>query len=336
MSVCEDCNASIGCFGKATACHKCGKVLCSKCAGDNALIPFDPSDPEKSNDISTNNTIFKYSKSCFQQTSVLDFSKTYDVCKPCTDKDNGINFIMVPAAGSSRNLFLPHARELSKLGYRSILVDLPGHGSLMETPLTLDNCVETIQNILKSENCNPSKTIYVGASLGAYVGFYILDKLGSSFAAAILMDCGQNVGPDCSFKAATGLWLMRKLGGQMSNETLIKSMVGIANKSGADYHLVEAIYGSGMYFQQAPKLFECMHSIAPADHIPNFKFPVLYFNGSKDYRDSEDKWLALCRDQERSSLKVYEGGDHFFLHDRRFVPDMLKRMDTFSKEAITL
>mmetsp|Transcript_20168 Transcript_20168/g.29938 ORF Transcript_20168/g.29938 Transcript_20168/m.29938 type:complete len:337 (+) Transcript_20168:72-1082(+) len=333
MSNCEDCNSSFGYFGKATACHKCEKVLCRQCAGNNALIPFDTRNPEESNDLSRNSTVFKYCKKCFQQTSAVDLSKTFDVWEPSSEKDNGINFIMVPGGGSSRNMFLPHARELSKMGYRSILVDLPGHASLVDTPLTLDNCVETVRNILKSENCDPSKTIYVGASFGAYVGFYILDKLGSSFAAAILMDCGQNVGPDCSLKAAIGLWFMRKIGGHMTNEKLIKSMMGVAKKSKADYQLVEAVYGCGMYFQQASNLCECLHTVAPADHIPNFKFPVLYFNGSEDYRDSENKWLELCADQERSSLKVYEGGDHFFLHASRFVADMLERMDKFSKEA---
>merc|ERR1712110_496985 len=155
-------------------CQVCDKVLCRKCAGDNALIPFDPQDPECSNDIAKNNIVLTYCKDCFKRVSALDFSKTFDVCEPSTGRDTGITLLMVPGGGSSRNMFLPHARELSKIGYRSILVDLPGHGTLVDTPLTLDNCVETVQQILKSEDCNPSMTIYVGASFGAYVGFYIL------------------------------------------------------------------------------------------------------------------------------------------------------------------
>jgi pimeloyl-ACP methyl ester carboxylesterase len=181
---------------------------------------------------------------------------------------------------------------------------------------------------------DPSKTIYVGNSLGAYIGFYILNKLDDSFAGAILMDCGQNTGPGCSFKASVGLFFLRHMGANMSNEGLTKAMMGTAKKSKADYHLVEAVCGSGMYFQQSSALVDFLHGVKPAHGIPNFKFPVAYFNGSEDHRDSEDKWLALCKDQERSSLKVYEGGDHCFVHDSRFVQDLLDRMDALAKAAV--
>eukprot|EP00980_Cylindrotheca_fusiformis_P015548 scaffold4433_cov122-Cylindrotheca_fusiformis.AAC.5 len=231
-------------------------------------------------------------------------------------------------------MFRPHARELAKLGYQCILPDLPGHGTMVDTPLTCDSCVDTIETVLKDENCEPSKTVYVGNSLGSYIGFYILDKLGDSFAGAILMDCGQNTGPDCSFKAKFGLFFLRRLGSMMSNEGLMKAMMGATKKSKADYHLVEAVLGSGMYFQQSDAQVECLHGVKPADHIPKFKFPVSFFNGSEDHRDSEDKCLALCKDQERSSLKVYEGGDHFFVHDGRFVTDLLDRMDAFAKSVV--
>ena len=62
-----------------------------------------------------------------------------------------------------------------------------------------------------------------------------------------------------------------------------------------------------MFFQQGAAQCDCLHSVAPA---------------------SENKWLELCKD-ERSELKVYESGDHFFCHDSRFVDDMLDRMDRF-------
>ena len=83
-----------------------------------------------------------------------------------------------------------------------------------------------------------------------------------------------------------------------------------------------------MFFQQGAAQCDCLHSVAPADLIPALDIPILYFNGSEDHRDCENKWLDLCKD-ERSELKVYESGDHFFCHDSRFVDDMLDRMDRF-------
>ena len=45
--------------------------------------------------------------------------------------------------------------------------------------------------------------------------------------------------------------------------------------------------------------------------IPKLHFPnILFMNRSKDYRDSEHRWLELCVNK-KSELKVYEGGDYF-------------------------
>lgn len=178
------------------------------------------------------------------------------------------------------------------------------------------------------EKLDKSKTIYVGGSLGAYIGFYVLDKLKERFCGAVLMDCGQNVGPDCSFKASLGIVMLRFASKNMSNKGLMEAMVGVTKKSPADWHLVDSVYGAGMFFAQGVQQVECMHSVKPADHIPTYDFPVLFFNGSEDHRDSENKWLSLCKNK-KSSLKVYEGGDHFFSHDSRF-DDIVQRMTQFS------
>ena len=232
-------------------------------------------------------------------------------------------------------MFHPHAKQLSKQGYRSILIDLPGHGTLVDAKLTLDGCVDTVQSILHKECTSSQKIIYIGGSLGAYIGFYILEKLNAQFAAAVLIDCGQNVGPDCSLKARLGIWFLRKLSNKLSNKALMAAMIGTVKKSRADYHLVETTFGAGYFFQQGGAQCDCMHTVAPAKTIPNLNFPILFFNGSEDYRDSEDVWLSLCKHKELSSLKVYEGGDHFFCHDSRFVHDMLERIDRFTQTVLS-
>ena len=84
------------------------------------------------------------------------------------------------------------------------------------------------------------------------------------------------------------------------------------------------------FFDKGMQKVEVMHSVKPSVHIPSFEFPVLFMNGSEDYRDSEDTWLGLCKDQERSTLKVYDGGDHFFSHDTRLYKDVVDQLDTFA------
>jgi len=268
-------------------------------------------------------------QSIFQEVSVLDYTKTYDIIQTTTNTaaNCNITLLWVHGGGASRALFKPHAKELASKGYRSILIDSPGHGSLVDTPLTLDSCVETVRDVLDKECGDSSKDVcYIGASLGAYIGFHILSKLQNKFTSSILLDCGQNVGPDCSYKARFGLWFLRKLSSSMNNKTLLGAM--LSQSKTADYHIRECSFGSGMFFQQGAAQCDCLHSVSPADLIPTLNIPILYFNGSEDHRDSENKWLELCKD-ERSELKVYKGGDHFFCHDSRFVDDMLERMHKF-------
>lgn len=96
------------------------------------------------------------------------------------------------------------------------------------------------------------------------------------------MDCGQNVGPDCSPKARFGIWFLRQLSGRMSNKSLMGAMTGAVKKSKADYHIVESSFASGMFFQQGPAQCDCMHAVAPAEIVPELEFPLLFFNGSEE------------------------------------------------------
>lgn len=339
---CGDCEVGLvgGCFGlrkaRAAFCHKCEKPLCLECAGDNTLIPFEKNkEPLPLN----KSSIKSFCRSCLKQVSILDYSNSYDIVEPSepsVDPENpNITLLWVHGSGGSRAMFRSHASVLAKKGYRSLLMDLPGHGTLVETTtLTLDACVETVKQIIDQECSSRTPIIYIGGSLGAYIGFYILEQLKTRFAGAILLDCGQNVGPDCSLKTRAGIWFLRKLLGSKNNKSMMGVMIGAIEKSNADYHIEECCYAGGMCFQQGPAQCDCMHAVAPADKIPTLDFPILFFNGSEDYRDSENRWLALCNDKERSSLKVYEGGDHFFFHDSRFVDDILLRMETFVQAAI--
>lgn len=337
---CEECGASLGCFYHSTkACHKCEKILCSKCASSWPLIPFDrDAVSEEANDLSKHGTIYPFCKKCFQEESVLDFSKTFDVVEPTTtiaaeDKNGAVmTFVFVHGGGGSRAMFAPYAALLADLGHKSVLLDLPGHGTLASEPLSLDSCVKTVRDILDGDPSLTNKnTIYVGGSLGAYTGFYTLDMLKDRFAGAVLIDCGQNVGPGCSYKARFGLVFLKMVATGMSNQSLMGAMKSVAEKSPADWKLIESTFGAGQFFDSGAEQVECIHTVNPADHIPNLKFPILFFNGSEDHRDSEEKWLSLCHDKERSDLKVYEGGDHFFSHDSRFVPDLTDRLDQFAK-----
>lgn len=71
--------------------------------------------------------------------------------------------------------------------------------------------------------------------------------------------------------------------------SLMGAMLGTISKSKADLSY------TCMFFQQGGDQCVCMHAVSPADIIPTYDFPVLYFNGSEDYRDSKEKWLRIMQ-----------------------------------------
>lgn len=331
---CIECNRSINgfsCIRKPSKCAKdgCDNFMCYKCAGNNPLIVKDGSGIYSQ-------TTQCYCRLCFRELSVLDFTKTYDVLQPAEGvQDGGFVFVFVHGGGGCRKMFSKHAEIMvEKYSHTCILLDLPGHGSLVDKPLTLDSATEAVQRVMETlkDTIKGKSVIYVGGSLGAYIGFYILQKLSSFqlFDGAILLDCGQNVGPHASLKAKLGLSMMRFVGSIFSNATMMSMMQAVVSKSTADFYLNETSLAAGMFFQQSAEQVECLKLVEPEVLIPLIHIPILFMNGSKDYRDSEQKWLSLCIHQDMSSLKVYDDGDHFFTHETRFVDDMIERWHNFA------
>lgn len=317
---CSDCQNEIRhhlyYFNRPTKCARndCNNQMCKDCMGKNPLIVDD--------------VVKCFCKICFRELSTIDFEKNYEIVQ---GKSNFV-FVFVHGGGGNRKMFYKHAELLcEKYNHTSILLDLPGHGSLVDRPLSLNSAMETVESVIQSNDMSKKSVIYVGGSLGAYIGFYILHRLMTSFKGAILLDCGQNVGPSASLKARLGLTFLNLVGSCCSNAQMMNLMKKVASKSTADFYINETSFASGMFFQQGERQVECLKSVAPETLIPTIDIPILFMNGSKDYRDSENKWLDLCVRKDLSSLKVYEGGDHFFTHDKRFVDDIVERWDSFAK-----
>lgn len=323
-------------------CSACETKLCKSCYNNRPLLVPNSEEAKKKQDL---NQAYQelYCQSCFEKKSTIDFSTKYTKVPDDEGKmkQAKVLYVFVHGGGASRALFAAHADELFKrFGHASILLDLPGHASLVDMPLSVDSAVRHVGSVMKEcgivkkdDRTKNQKVVYVGASLGGYLGFPIIEKYQSMLDAAMIFDCGQNVGPGCSYIARMGIVLLSYMAKNKSNADLLNLMLGVTKKSPADYKLIDTCFGAGMFFDQGEEQVVAMHAVAPADHLPNIKLPILFMNGSKDHRDSEQKWLELCGARDKSELKVYEGGDHFFTHDARFVDDMLTRLDAFAVKA---
>ena len=164
-------------------------------------------------------------------------------------------------------------------------------------------------------------SVVVGGSLGGYVSMEVLGSHPGLFDGAVIAMSGQNVGRGRGFKAKVGLAAMAFVMPLLAPETMLQKMAAEARKNGhiSGETALEIMLRPGMFFHQSQAQVDALRASDPLSSLPNFKGPVLFVNGSKDHRDSENMWLSACGSAHNCELKVYEEADHFFSHDDRFV-----------------
>ncbi|KAI8904787.1 hypothetical protein EDD86DRAFT_277969 [Gorgonomyces haynaldii] len=240
-----------------------------------------------------------FCKKCFKKLCNLDFSVHEVVLGPKEAK----TIVFVHGGGGCRNMFAHHARLLSK-DYRCVLVDLPGHGTRMEEPLSLQTAIQVIVDTTRKHASPNHPKIYVGGSLGGYIGMELLGQHPKLFDAAVITMCGQAVGKqNRGYAAYFGLLMMDTFASLFSQKMLFDSMIQQAQQNGhiSEQLLEEMVYKSGFYFGQAKEQIQILKDSNPVPSLFKFDGRVMFVNGSKDHRDSEQLWLKTCKKGELHS-----------------------------------
>lgn len=105
----------------------CKNVICAKCFS-NVILPAGKSGVQN---------LIRVCKTCFKALSSIDHTRTFDFAGP-----ENIGLLDVPAilfvhgGGSCRAMWGPIMQPLSK-HFRCFALDLPGHGSLMDSVWTI-------------------------------------------------------------------------------------------------------------------------------------------------------------------------------------------------------
>lgn len=81
--------------------------------------------------------------------------------------------VFLSGLSSPRTCNAIHTESLSRF-YRTISVDLPGHGTLTSVPYSLARCERVLRNVLERECEEPVILVAYGAS--AYVGMHFVNK----------------------------------------------------------------------------------------------------------------------------------------------------------------
>ncbi|KAF0694364.1 Aste57867_14775 [Aphanomyces stellatus] len=315
-SNCHGCHAPLGVlFNRGKVCL-CSHLFCATCI--NYALYVNDDDP----------TSTSLCKACFKSHWGLDMATSIDVFGPAVDAGAGPAVVFVHGGGSSRGMWVPHAEALAALNIRSVLIDLPGHGSRMDEPLTLAASFDAILAAADvAGTWKGEKPIYVGGSLGGYIGMEFLGQYPETFSRAVIAMCGQDVGVHRGWAAGIGLVFLGWVVSSFSAAGILKLMLDqVAVNGHLDSKIVASIKRQGFFFGQGAAQIAILKATDPIRALPRFPHPLLFVNGAKDHRDSETKWLAASTS---SRLVVYDGADHFFSHDRRFMQRFLDDLVAF-------
>ncbi|KAJ3352998.1 hypothetical protein HDU91_005936 [Kappamyces sp. JEL0680] len=317
---CSDCNTALpfGVFRRGTPCggDSCSKVLCGSCA-DYALV------------LPSQSQIAALCKACFKKHNALDFGTNVElVGRP---KGTAQCIVWVHGGGGCRKMFRVHADKLADR-YTHILLDLPGHGSRMDEPLSLASAIDCIVQTTRDHavEWEGKKPVYVGGSLGGYIG---MELLGSHhiFSKAIICMAGQDVGKGRGWAAGLGLLAMNATIPLVGATTMLSGMASQARSNGhiSEELLMDIALRTGMFFHQGKQQVAILQNSDPRSALPLYPGQILFINGAKDHRDSEQVWVKCS---QHARLIVYEGADHFFSHDDRFLQRFVDDLQAFVSE----
>jgi pimeloyl-ACP methyl ester carboxylesterase len=235
-------------------------------------------------------------------------------------------------------MFAEHALALSSK-YRCVLLDLPGHGSRMDEPLTMSSAIATLKEVVDEESdvIKGQKPVLIGGSLGGYISMEFLGLYPTLVSGAVICMAGQCVGVGRGCAAALGIRLMNVVITNFSEAQILKGVISEARKNGhmSTESILKMSLRTGMFFHQALSQTDILSSTNSAAALSRFHGPILFINGSRDHRDSEQLWLdsVQTEGQVESKLIVYEGADHFFSHDTRFQQRLIDDMKGFLSDV---
>ena len=289
-------------------------------------------------------------RSCFRTAVApyINLDTSFEACGPAAG--SAVSIVLVHGGGGSRAMYRPLAKALVGAGFRCVLADLPAHGGLMDSPLTIDTACTALQDLVGREAppFDGIKPLYLGGSLGGYIGMELLGRQPDLFSAAMIICAEQTVGEGASLAAAAAIVSLRfMLNTFMTSKTMTNLMISVCNKHKfLDQQLVdECSFKPGMYFHNGMSHCDVLRSCKSVAAMLKFLGPVCYLGGSLDHHDMADSLLATSKANEQATKGSvddvltravrYEGGDHFFSHDTRFRAQFEQDILKFATDVVS-
>ena len=213
-----------------------------------------------------------------------------------------VPILLVHGIRTSASMWRHQVEALHRDGCRVLAIDLPGHGSRIEEPFTVEAALAAIDAGVTELAGEQGRVLLVGLSLGgyysiAYAAAHPERLLGLVAAACSTVPAGPGLAgyrllarlihrlPD------RGLWL---------NNLMVRRMLPAAGA--AD------VLAGGVALEVMDPGLRATGTLHPLDDLARYPGPVWLVNGRFDhFRLNERRFLAACRD---GHLVVIPGASH--------------------------
>jgi pimeloyl-ACP methyl ester carboxylesterase len=185
--------------------------------------------------------------------------------------------VLVHGSVVTRKMWLPQLRDLSDT-YHVLAPDLPGHGTLAQTPFSFERAARTLNGLI--DGAAGGRALVVGASMGGYVAIDFAHRFPHNVAGLVLAGASRNL------MGAVGMYvrvvgaLMQRGWIKMSRERAVertRRLFSPALADVADAQLRAGVYPEplgGAFVEMAGRDFQLL--------LADYPGPTLIVNGERD------------------------------------------------------